>query len=68
LPCLLFSRSTFLRQSFFLEADPSSKEQEKKAEPVIETSNPNRDNKTATHIKASNLSKDAKPELSRRER
>jgi hypothetical protein len=43
-------------------------EQTTKKEPIIETSNLNRDNKTAQHIKASALSTTAKPELSRRER
>ena len=43
-------------------------EQSTKKEPIIETSNLNRDNKTAQHIKASALSTTAKPELSRRER
>lgn len=42
-------------------------EQEKKKS-ALEVHNPNRQNKTPQHIKASALSKDAKPELSRRER
>jgi hypothetical protein len=42
--------------------------QETKKEPIIESVNLNRDNKTAQHIKASALSSNAKPELSRRER
>jgi len=43
-------------------------EEKKEEEPLIQVNNPNRNNKTAAHIKASALSKDAKPELSRRER
>lgn len=52
------------------DSDSSGSEGEKttKKEPIIETSNLNRDNKTAQHIKASALSTTAKPELSRRER